>query len=207
MKKICALLICAIIVLCIFSSCSNPQSPEEVANIYLSAMPLFDYDKMDTVSIIPYKLFFQSVVDSVKESLDISEEEAYKHISESVGLENEIHSYEEYKKEFGMLMNQELVDEYGENYSMDVSIISITDLTDEDKSELLKEASDYYDKNHIRISDIVDFSKIEQCKQVDAKVYYNGKKVDEIKTDNISIYLAKVNGEWKVLNIGSKQNS
>ena len=97
------------------------------------------------------------------------------------------------------MYKQLLEKEYGENYSVKTTIISSTTLNESDKAELLKEASDYYDTRNIVISDIVDFSKIKEVQKMQCKVYLSGAKET---TEDFSIYVVKVNHQWKVLNIG-----
>ncbi len=202
MKKI--VLICFLaIIFCSLYGCEAGNSPEDIANTYLNALANFNYDTMDSVSIISYKDLYEPIIKSLAEKSDMTEEEVFERLSNMYEFENKASNISEYIVEFQKYAKKDLTDYYGENASIDVSIISISDLSDDDKSEMLLEASDYYDSQGIVISDLVNFSKINQCKKVDAKVYYKSSDSEKNKTDSFTIYLVEIDKKWKVLNIGA----
>ena len=110
-------------------------------------------------------------------------------------------NYEEYKEIFITLFKEKLKKEYGENYSIEASVISFDDMNPDDKNELLEEASDYYDRYGIIISDIINFGAIEESKKIQCKAYIKGEG-EKQTTEDFSVYVVNINDEWKVLNLG-----
>ena len=202
MKK--ALLICLVIFTVFLTACVVQETPEYVAETYLNALANVDYNTMGSVSIISFEELYQPIISSAMAQGDMTEAEAFEKLSGFLGLENEVDNMADFLSEYSKYGRKNFEESYGEGYSIEVSIINISDLSDEDKSDMLSEASDYYDSMGVVISDIVGFSEIDECKKAEAKIYYNDSNGKTLEKQDVAIYLARVNNTWKVLNIGAQ---
>ena len=201
MKKI-SLLLCLAFIICSISGCGKNTSPDDIAYTYLNAAANFDYDGMDSVSVISYQDLYESIIKSLAEKQDKTEAEIFEQVSKLYEFENKVSNVSEYIAEFQKYQKNKFKNSYGEDASIDVSIINISDLSEDDKSKMLSEASDYYDSQGVIISDIINFAKINQCKKVKSKVYYRSSNGKKDETENLTIYLIEINKKWKVLNLG-----
>lgn len=181
------------------------NKPEDVAVNYLEAAANYDINKMDENSIVPSKIIFMAGVENAKKSQNMTEEEIWETYAKWFSLDKVPKNFEEYIQATVEYSKKELADKYGDNYSCNVSIIGLEEMDEGDINDMLHEASDHYDDQGIIISDIVDFSKIKQCKKITCKVYYSGEKVDQNSDDAVteqSVFVVNIDGRWKVLNLG-----
>jgi len=200
MKKIFLRLICYLLIFTV-SGCSSKieNLPDKVAENYLNGLAEKDFDTMDQYSIVEYDKIHKAIIEGAMEKYSKTESEIYEAMLIGKDVENKPSNYEDYKKIIVDSSKKDLEEEYGENYSINTTVISSTDIVEEDKAKMLKEASDYYDKLNIVISNIVNFSEIKEVKKMQCKVYISG---TEETTEEFSIYVVKTGNEWKVLNIG-----
>ncbi len=184
------------------AGCSEKKtaSPDEVAAGYLNGVVEQDFDIMDRYSVVKYEKIQKPVIEEAMRKNSMTEAEVYESILKYDNVEKMPETYDEYKKTYTEVFRKKLEEEYGKNYSVKSTIVSSEDINEEDKGKLLKEASDYYDRYNVVISDIVDFSKITEIKKMQCKAYISGTKET---TEDFSIYVVKVGGEWKVLNLGA----
>lgn len=201
MKKIFISGLICFLLLSLIGCSSSTKTPEEVAKNYVKGLAEQNLDEMDKYSIVEYDKILKAMIEEIMLNNSIPEEDIYKIALGNEEVDKIPTNYEEYKKVYVEVFKKKLEKEYGENYSVNTTIISSTDIAEDDKSELLKEASDYYDKYNIVISDIINFSEIEEIKEMQCKAYIKGTKET---SEDFSIYVVKIKTEWKVLNIGTK---
>lgn len=181
-------------------SLKTDNSPETVAIEYLNGVTEQNFDIMDKYSIVEYEKIQKPMIEEIMQKQSLTEAEIYARILNGEEVEKVPTTFEEYKKVYVDIFKKKLAEEYGENYSVNATIISSIDIENEDKAEMLEEASNYYDRYNIVISDIVNFSEIKEIKKMKCKVYITGTKET---MEDFSVYVVKVNNEWKVLNIGT----
>lgn len=201
MKKLfIGILACLLLATVVGCSAKTDNSPEKVATEYLNGVAEQNFDVMDKYSIVEYEKILKPMIEEIARQQSLTEAEAYAKILDGEEVEKMPTSFEEYKKIYIEIFKKKLEKEYGEDYSVKATIISSTDIDDDDKAEMLEEASNYYDKYNIVISDIVNFSEIKEVKKIKCKVYIQGTKET---TEDFSVYVVKTNNQWKVLNIGT----
>lgn len=177
---------------------NNTNSANEVAINYLNALTEQDVDTMDKYSVVEYESIHKPIIEEAMRKHSKSEQEIYKMILDDEDVSKMPTTYQEYKKTYIEVFRKNLKKEYGEDYSVNTTIISCDDVGT-DKTDILKEASNYYDKYGIVISNIIDFSAINEIQKMECKVYITGNKET---TEGFSIYVIKINNKWKVLNAG-----
>lgn len=201
MKKLfIGILACLLLATVVGCSAKTDNSPEKVATEYLNGVAEQNFDVMDKYSIVEYEKILKPMIEEIARQQSLTEAEAYAKTLDGEEVEKMPTSFEEYKKIYIEIFKKKLEKEYGEDYSVKATIISSTDIDDDDKAEMLEEASNYYDKYNIVISDIVNFSEIQEVKKIKCKVYIQGTKET---TEDFSVYVVKTNNQWKVLNIGT----
>lgn len=207
MKKHIGLIVTALLLISVlaFTGCKTASSatPEDVACGYLSGLANQDYNKMDKYSLIKQEQLFRPIIEEQMKRYSKTEAEIYAMLLEDEDIDKMPVNFSQYVSTYKELMTEKFKEQYGEDYSINATVISITDMSEEDKSALLLEASDYFDELNVKISDIVGFSKIESVKTCKCKLYIKGSKDEQVST--VSIYVAKTGGAWKVLNIGVKE--
>lgn len=201
MKKLfVSMLICLSFLMLAGCSSKTSISPDEVATNYLNGLVEQNFDIFDQHSVVEYEKIQKPIIEEAMRKNSMTEVEVYEKALSGEDVEKMPTNYEEYKKVYTEVVRKKLEKEYGENYSVKTTVVSSTDIAEEDKDELLKEASDYYDRYNVVISDIIDFSKIAEIKKMQCKAYLSGTKET---TEDFSIYVVKINDEWKVLNLGT----
>ncbi len=200
MKKFIGIFVSLLIIIVAGCSVKTDHSPEKVATEYLNGLTEQNFDIMDQYSIVEYEKIFKPMIEELMREQSLTEAEIYAKALEGEDVEKMPTNFEEYKKIYIEIFKKKLEQEYGENYSVNATIISSTDIEDDDKGRMLEEASDYYDRYNIVISDIVNFSEIKEIKKIKCKVYITGTKET---TEDFSVYVVKIHNAWKVLNIGT----
>lgn len=199
MKKLLIGLMCLLMAMVVGCSTETDNSPEKIATEYLNGVTEQNFDVMDKYSIVEYEKILKPMIEEFARKQSLTEAEVYERILDGEDVEKMPTTLEEYKKIYIEIFKKKLEKEYGENYSVNATIISSTDIENDDKAEMLEEASNYYDRYNIVISDIVDFSEIREIKKIKCKVYVQGTKET---TEDFSVYVVKIHNQWKVLNIG-----
>lgn len=202
-KELNILLLCVLLLINLCSCLSFSDSPEEVAEKYITASFNFDFDAIDEVCIVPNEELFYPQIAYLLEEYGYSEEEAYERVREVLEVDTPIKNYKDYTKAYGKKMREELIKQYGKDYKLDIVILNTSPLSDEDKTEMLTEAADHYYNSNINLDEIADFSNIGECQQVEAKIYITGSKLEKHDAEDSKLYLAKTKKGWKVLNFGS----
>ena len=201
MKKRCINRLICLLLLSLIGCSSSASTPEEVAVNYVKGLAQQNFDEMDKYSAVEYETIHRAMIEQIMQQSSKSETEIYEMALEGEDVETIPTNYEEYKEIFITLFKEKLKKEYGENYSIEASVISFDDMNPDDKNELLEEASDYYDRYGIIISDIINFGAIEESKKIQCKAYIKGEG-EKQTTEDFSVYVVNINDEWKVLNLG-----
>ena len=159
------------------------SGPKAVAEKYVKACLDLDVDKMDKLSAFELKEYLLDYY------YDGDEEEFFEDVSEE--YDEDVTSWKELSKAYKAYLKEE----YGK-YKVEVDVSKVKELS---AKKLESEVGEWL------YEDLEDFGfdadKVKSGAEATVKVKLKGE--DGKENETLTIYLAKIGGSWKVLNVGS----